>query len=1289
MPLHVFRHSDFDYTHERMAFYRMVDLLDNHFSRRETICLLANAQVVDGKKKVSPDMIIFKKDAIAVIEMKSWIGQVKFPTEDEDKYNWDNWELEHENKKIPLEASRTPIWQLDNNTACFVDFLTQSEAAFADEISQGSLWGLTSKVLLFSEDDSSFFNAAPPLYWDNTYVCKLWNKTDPRFDFCKVIESLTTKARHRKKDSRTQICLTENAILKIAGLLDAPEVSLELLKRERLRCEEDFFINPGYGYISIIANSKKKINELSPGLVPVNSAYKGAPLPVRLIAYYRSCLMVESMLSSLLVFDKHSTYYPIESSNNLFFDRGDKFLLPKNEIPSGFFQNPNSLVYGYFFIVSRSIFRSKLQWEGCPLFTTRVRLEEIGEHYICNPLVRDELTINPYALKRIEKFKYYSDEEIKNYITDKEKIVDIGERIESVLKDIQIEMPVNFNENRKFEYKYLSEGLLPVSIIFISTTGFYTHVIRDLEKIENDWTDCLKQGNWPEDIAWSFLNGIEASELTYKWAPHELSIVGANYEQSKAISLSLNKKNKLQIISGPPGTGKSQVIINIAANCHAAKQKLLFSSYNNVAVNNVVDRLNSIFADLPPIMLRTGTQDENERTIEKLDRCQAPKSQNKAEVFSALERISAINTQLSAIQQKYQQYEKLTDEFEKIQNQIRQLKDQHSLIFFRIDWYNEPISALKWIDEWQILYDSLLSSRSEIVKLTDDMNFILKEHSYLNSINWWAPFQQNLNLDAWKQAIHRFELVIQHSVNFLRRFRIIKKNKFSLRHALTKKRFVAFFHNLVNIRLSEELPVFLLQLLGKKIIPDLNCLYPIVEQLQELNSRMAKIVCHFGQNRLMNQEFELIEYRQSLEYIYSRLKTGLFPFDISFLYSEDTRDDLSILNFLKAVKACFEDYRRVQMELSSISETELLDKWERLNQEKLIYSLKILQDQADYKNLNDVISGIKNSLSGNIKMTNDAMKLFPVYSTTSLLTGKYISLSAGIYDLAVIDEASQSDVGSFLPVLYRSRRCAVIGDEMQLTPIITLPKEIDAKLAFSFSLSEDEFQRFGYSNVSMLDLACDRIIRANGRRVLLRNHYRCHPNIIEFSNRFFYGNLLRICTLDENQHGIFWHEVDGKSYERWYNPDEIKEIGRIVHHLLLKRQYRHDEIGVVTPFRLQAERTIEELRSNNLYSGENGAITVSTAHRFQGSERKVMIFSLVIGDKMPESTVNWIHDSRSSSKNLLNVALTRAQRQLIIVGNRSRCISAGGLLRSLAEYVARIDSKRNNEFSLDKSLIMT
>ena len=135
-------------------------------------------------------------------------------------------------------------------------------------------------------------------------------------------------------------------------------------------------------------------------------------------------------------------------------------------------------------------------------------------------------------------------------------------------------------------------------------------------------------------------------------------------------------------------------------------------------------------------------------------------------------------------------------------------------------------------------------------------------------------------------------------------------------------------------------------------------------------------------------------------------------------------------------------------------------------------------------------------------------------SITTLSIGKFIDNKAGLYDLAIFDEASQTDIVSAIPVLFRSKKVLVIGDEKQLNPIIGVNSEKDLKNWYAFNLPEDFFNNFSYTSNSLLSISDNILKQHNFSRTILKEHFRCHPNIIDFSNRFFYDNSLRIKTMN-------------------------------------------------------------------------------------------------------------------------------------------------------------------------------
>lgn len=116
-----------------------------------------------------------------------------------------------------------------------------------------------------------------------------------------------------------------------------------------------------------------------------------------------------------------------------------------------------------------------------------------------------------------------------------------------------------------------------------------------------------------------------------------------------------------------------------------------------------------------------------------------------------------------------------------------------------------------------------------------------------------------------------------------------------------------------------------------------------------------------------------------------------------------------------------------------------------------------------------------------------------------------------------------------------------------------------------------------------------------------------------------------------------------------YNREEVLVVIELLEKLLEENKENQISIGVVTPYRAQADfinRRIEERLSQEQRNIHN--IECSSAHRFQGAEKDIIIYSNVIADNAND---NWYQ----RNGNILNVALSRAKKDLYIVGDKSYC----------------------------------
>jgi very-short-patch-repair endonuclease len=308
-------------------------------------------------------------------------------------------------------------------------------------------------------------------------------------------------------------------------------------------------------------------------------------------------------------------------------------------------------------------------------------------------------------------------------------------------------------------------------------------------------------------------------------------------------------------------------------------------------------------------------------------------------------------------------------------------------------------------------------------------------------------------------------------------------------------------------------------------------------------------------------------------------------------------------------------------------------------------------------------------------------RVLPCWAVTSLSARGRLPFEAGCFDLAVIDEASQCDIASALPLLYRARRAVIIGDPLQLKHVSTVPPQEDRLLLAAHGLAEGR-AAWAYSVNSLFDLA--RSLCRHQDIVNLRDHHRSHRDIIGFSNRHFYRGGLRIATDHEalrrpSSEGpaVRWVNVRGKvvrpSGGGALNPAEAEATVAEVRRLVVERGYG-GAIGVVTPFRAQANRIRTLTHQDRDLSQRLAAMqfVVDTVHGFQGDERDVIFFSPVVSAGVGEGTLRFL----KGHGNLFNVAVTRARSELVVVGDRQAALDSGvDYLASFAEYTGELGAR--------------
>ena len=457
---------------------------------------------------------------------------------------------------------------------------------------------------------------------------------------------------------------------------------------------------------------------------------------------------------------------------------------------------------------------------------------------------------------------------------------------------------------------------------------------------------------------------------------------------------------------------------------------------------------------------------------------------------------------------------------------------------------------------------------------------------------------------------------------------------------------------------------------------DLRAMF--IEGPQQLFDKLFKTR---WQNRVIESGLkEVNELNSFLEKYYPGLAVALdmsdrdwMQFDIQF---KSILDDFSlIVTYNSLLKSICESVSLEQLDAAMISEhIELQNKakaaWIAWMDEHIsMFNAKNRGELHNYLSLldHDKVDTYKPILKS----------MLPISAITSLSARRRLPFKNALYDLLIIDEASQCDIASMIPLLMRAKRVAVIGDQQQLTHICLLSKQTDLNLILNNNIEP----LWSYRSTSMYDLA-NSIAEAENI-IQLRDHHRSFLDIIQFSNQEFYNNTLRIATdysrlqspNDSNDAkpimGMRWMDIKGKTIRPdtggAYNPQEAECVIRVLRRLSIELGFK-GSIGVTTPFHLQANMITKALEQDSELRNHlelHNQILIDTVHKFQGDERDVIIFSPVVSEGTKSQSLMFL----KSTGNLFNVAITRARSLLVTVGDKQYCKQCGvSYLEHFAEY---------------------
>ena len=325
-------------------------------------------------------------------------------------------------------------------------------------------------------------------------------------------------------------------------------------------------------------------------------------------------------------------------------------------------------------------------------------------------------------------------------------------------------------------------------------------------------------------------------------------------------------------------------------------------------------------------------------------------------------------------------------------------------------------------------------------------------------------------------------------------------------------------------------------------------------------------------------------------------------------------------------------------------------------------------------NANDARALIHSDTQITAQVAGKILKARPLWLSSVQSASKRIPLLPGLFDVLVIDEATQCDVASAIPLMFRAKKVVVVGDDKQLKFIPNIGKAQDLNFMRLHGLNPERAVRFSQSTLSLFDASL-RVPQV--QKSLLRSQYRSAPDIVEYISTQFYKGALNVAVdysslkCPEGQKpGIVWTDVKPGIEVRNDNVNraEIMAISKHLKMLLVDQKY-DGSVGFVAPFRAQVlefERQIVQEIPSDLLNKAN--LKCGTVDSFQGDERDLILFSPTLSNNSTSSAVNFVRkDFRR-----LNVAISRAKAIAHIFGDLNYANSnAVRSLGKLAEFATR------------------
>lgn len=807
-------------------------------------------------------------------------------------------------------------------------------------------------------------------------------------------------------------------------------------------------------------------------------------------------------------------------------------------------------------------------------------------------------------------------------------------------------------------------------------------MLDDLDKIikmMQAGTQCPAALNSIIDVAQNNVDveGHEPSNDQAKWLVEK-----SDPSQEKVIWT--HKVNCLTVLQGPPGTGKSQTIVNIVADALANKKTVLVVCQKRAAIEVVLKRLAAKGLGDVAVL------------VDDIDKDRLP----------VIRRLDQIEGDFNGSLSQFAERNRLSDDIQAIENNIdlaiialndktgdtRHRYADAKSILKRLSMLDQPSD---WTTKLKLSVVEYLKQDIDLVQLNQFVDTIqaldLRAKKLEYGKNLWSETSESLADDAVK---------LDEMISYTKKANLLVKEfadtQFSMQHD-TKTNWVAghpwlqnqeatFQSNslLSNNKDREKFSKFQLWLESIKAIAAFNPNLGVDEVTKQLLNATPEnrneLTAYFEQ--LENDVRNLREILVLRVDIKNDLILRVADNDIPHKTGNWSPDIHAMVlhKWMKDLLAQHSDGFRHAANVTSLTAQlkQRINKKRDADANNILANFDSRIDARNHLKNNNLLrlragSGIpKTSLRRLYGSGLQQLKqIAPLLLISPETASSMLPLIPGLFDIVVIDEASQMFVAEAIPMLFRAKQAVIAGDMMQMPPSNFFAYSDDDE---SYDTDDEEEaepqQHIAADRVYPLLEAAENALPAGGHSKLrLEVHYRsARKELIDFSNHAFYEGKLIIPSGNSQlpafmQNAIEFEDLHGE-FKSGINEVEAKRIVEILKHIWSLPEDDKPTIGVIVANVKQKERInelLQNLANNDTKFAENYlseserrvddedcSFFVRSIEHVQGDERDLIILGFTYSGN--SRSFGPLKDKNDGRKRL-NVAITRAKRGMIILNS--------------------------------------